>query len=219
MYLSRLELAPGAAAKVAESGLFASPYHLHQGVWRFFSKGEERDRDFLYRIDRQAGRPLVFTLSERPPEDASGLWSISTKAFEPDLRVEDRLAFCLRANPTIRRKEPGAKAGERCDAVYDQRRRDKAAGVERTVQEVAQEVGERWLARKGGDHGFQLRHVAVDGYEVHRFAKKGATLSVATCDFEGVLEVTDVAVFRETLRRGIGSAKGFGCGLLLVKRA
>lgn len=219
MLLSRLELNTTSAWEAASSRFFEHPYCVHQGVWRFFSKGEKRDRDFLYRIDRQAGRPLVFTLSERPPEDADGLWSITTKVFEPDLRVGDRLAFRLRANPTIRRKEAGAKAGERCDAVYDQRRQDKAAGVERTVQEVAQEVGERWLARKGGDHGFQLRHVAVDGYEVHRFAKKGVTLSVATCDFEGVLEVTDVAVFREALRSGIGSAKGFGCGLLLVKRA
>lgn len=219
MLLSRLELVPPSAGAAAASGLFESPYSLHQGVWKLFSNGEQRPRDFLFRVDRQGGRPLVFTLSERPPRDSTGLWSIATKPFDPELEAGDRLAFRLRANPTIRRKEAGAKAGERCDAVYDQRRRDKAAGVERTVQEVAQEVGERWLARKGVEGGFRVHQMAVDGYEIHRFPKKGATISVATCDLEGLLEVTDVAAFGNTLKNGIGSAKGFGCGLLLVKRA
>jgi CRISPR system Cascade subunit CasE len=36
--------------------------------------------------------------------------------------------------------------------------------------------------------------------------------------FDGVLEVTDPAKFLETVRQGIGSAKGFGFGLLSLAR-
>jgi CRISPR system Cascade subunit CasE len=219
MLFSRVELAPASAADLADSGLFATPYTVHQAVWKLFSNGEPRDRDFLFRVERLEGRPLVFTLSARPPKDSKGLWRIESKLFAPDLRAGDRLAFRLRANPTIRRKEAGADSGQRCDAIYDARRREKAAGLERSVQEVAQEVGEAWLRRKSAELGFELETVAVDGYEVHRFKKKGQEVSVATCDFEGRLTVTDPERFRTTLATGIGSAKGFGNGLLLVKRA
>jgi CRISPR system Cascade subunit CasE len=34
--------------------------------------------------------------------------------------------------------------------------------------------------------------------------------------FRGILEVTDPAQFAETYRQGIGSAKGFGFGLMLL---
>ena len=37
--------------------------------------------------------------------------------------------------------------------------------------------------------------------------------------FEGELVVTDPTRFAETLKNGIGSAKGFGFGLLSVARA
>ena len=36
--------------------------------------------------------------------------------------------------------------------------------------------------------------------------------------FEGVLQVVDPVAFQQTLRRGIGSAKGFGFGLLSIAR-
>ena len=36
--------------------------------------------------------------------------------------------------------------------------------------------------------------------------------------FEGVLQVVDPVAFQQTLRCGIGSAKGFGFGLLSLAR-
>jgi CRISPR system Cascade subunit CasE len=35
-------------------------------------------------------------------------------------------------------------------------------------------------------------------------------------EFQGVLELTDPAIFHETFARGIGSAKAFGFGLIVL---
>jgi CRISPR system Cascade subunit CasE len=41
---------------------------------------------------------------------------------------------------------------------------------------------------------------------------------MSTLEFNGVLRVVNVEQFLETLHRGIGPAKAFGCGLLPVRR-
>jgi CRISPR system Cascade subunit CasE len=58
----------------------------------------------------------------------------------------------------------------------------------------------------------------VDGYRTWRqhFGSKG--IELATVDFEGTLEVADPARFLDALVRGVGPAKAFGCGLMLVRR-
>jgi CRISPR-associated protein Cas6/Cse3/CasE subtype I-E len=42
---------------------------------------------------------------------------------------------------------------------------------------------------------------------------------MSTIDMAGQLLITDVDAFIPALYKGIGSAKGMGCGLLLVQRA
>jgi len=48
--------------------------------------------------------------------------------------------------------------------------------------------------------------------------KKQGRITFSTLDFSGILGVTDPGQFRNTLFNGIGPAKGFGCGLMMVKR-
>ena len=50
-----------------------------------------------------------------------------------------------------------------------------------------------------------------------RFAKMRVSLLAVT--YEGVLRVTDAALFRRTLTEGIGRGKAYGMGLLTVMRA
>ena len=51
-----------------------------------------------------------------------------------------------------------------------------------------------------------------------RTIKKTCRLTHVAVRFDGLLEVTDPVKFLETLRAGIGSAKGFGFGLLSLAR-
>ena len=57
----------------------------------------------------------------------------------------------------------------------------------------------------------------VEGYDQHQ-EKPDETLCFSTVDFSGQLTVTDPQAFRTALLGGVGSAKAFGCGLLLVRR-
>ncbi|NUQ01432.1 MAG: type I-E CRISPR-associated protein Cas6/Cse3/CasE, partial [Armatimonadetes bacterium] len=54
---------------------------------------------------------------------------------------------------------------------------------------------------------------------LHRSDGSSARLFHRLVDFEGLLIVTDPPRFCEALRRGIGPAKAFGCGLLSVAPA
>jgi CRISPR system Cascade subunit CasE len=38
-------------------------------------------------------------------------------------------------------------------------------------------------------------------------------------DFRGILTVTDTEKFTDTLMQGLGKAKAFGCGLMLIRRS
>jgi|GEM_PF-80838 len=84
---------------------------------------------------------------------------------------------------------------------------------------------ETWLSRKGESCGFTLAHdvsgrlkFQAEGYQWHALPKKGKMAGFSSVDFEGELEVTDTSLFSKALFTGIGPAKGFGCGLMLVRR-
>lgn len=95
------------------------------------------------------------------------------------------------------------------------------------VATLIQDAGTTWLKDKEGEFGFLIGgnkenpQVRVDGYLQHKLYKgRGAKpVTFTTLDFDGTLTVTDPDVFVEKcLFNGIGPAKGFGCGLMLVRR-
>jgi CRISPR system Cascade subunit CasE len=57
------------------------------------------------------------------------------------------------------------------------------------------------------------RYFTKDGREEEREPIRGVHHGV---DFEGVLRVTDPKTFADAFHKGIGSAKGFGFGLLTI---
>jgi CRISPR system Cascade subunit CasE len=80
-----------------------------------------------------------------------------------------------------------------------------------------------WLEPRASSHGFEISpaRVGVEGYQPRAVGKnkKGGRIRISTVDFTGVLMVTDGDRFLTTLVEGVGPAKAFGCGLLLVRPA
>lgn len=76
-----------------------------------------------------------------------------------------------------------------------------------------------WLAGRAEQHGFALdaSTFSVAAYEQH--GGKRGQLRFSTVDLSGELVVTDAERFASALAHGIGRAKAFGCGLLLVRPA
>jgi CRISPR system Cascade subunit CasE len=115
--------------------------------------------------------------------------------------------------------------GKRHDVVMDakQRLRWKELHPEErpALNTLAYEAGTTWLASRAETHGFNIAPATllVDGYRTHTVHRRRRTpICLSTLDFTGVLTVVDPEKFLSTLYGGIGPAKGFGCGLLLVKR-
>lgn len=219
MYLSRLSLAEDAVRQPELWRTFTSTYTVHQAVWRLFPHAAGQPRDFLYRIDTSDGRPQVWTLSPRPPQ-ASPLWRRESKEIAPRLAAGDRLELSARVNPVVTR------AKKRHDVVMDLKQRIgwKDLPEEKRPAEaelVQQAVGE-WLAARAAKAGFAIRSLRADGYRQDRFGRPGQSgkeIGLGVCDLSAQVEVKDPEAFLATWRQGLGPAKGFGCGLILLRRS
>jgi len=154
-------------------------------------------------------------------------WKDVAMAYQ-GLQSRQVFSFRLRANPTKRIGKDTANAGAL---------KGKRVGHLREEEQIA------WLIRKGQERekgrpgGFeilmnevedpngetrQVQRVNVRREGKQRGRKTGDLRSHETTHlavrFEGLLRITDVNAFRETLARGIGSGKAYGFGLLSIAR-
>jgi len=191
---------------------------------------------------------VIYTLSRRQPRDDSGFWQIDEpRPFAPALTPGQPLDFILRANPVRRsmrnpsetvRGRMERRAGkhsnssdQKHDVVMLEKRRLQEAGLPALDEpELVQSQGEAWLRQQEKSSGFEVVRVRADGYQQQRIFRRGAPASFSTIEFSGLLRVTDPAQMKQRLwfgtegpaearvSPGLGSARGFGCGLMLVRR-
>lgn len=220
MFLSRITLADRADSDPRFWPIFEEPYRLHKAVWDLFADGPDRRRDFLYRLDQDGRKSKVFTLSARPPEDRGTLFHVQTAELTPRLRAGDKLRFDLRVNPVVTRDH-----SHRRDVVMDAKWQLRQQGVPKdqwpSDAQLAYQEGLKWLAARAEKHGFCFEpgQILVERYFIERFKKGRHQVSLAGCDFVGTLKVKDVDLFLASFEKGIGPAKGFGFGLMLIRRA
>lgn len=209
--------------------MFKSSYALHKAVWNFFLGDPDRKRDFLFRCDSMHGQPVIYILSAEKPVSQSGAWVVDTKEFSPVLQNGDRLSFTVRVNPVVTKTYKDEKTGKdihkRHDVVMNRTFEAREQGITLSYNEVVNSAGYEWLAVRAEKHGFKVSpsSVIVDRYEKKTFEKstpsgKISKVVLGILDIRGVLEVTDSDAFVEMLYAGLGPAKGFGNGLMLVKR-
>lgn len=202
------------------------PYEQHQALWKLFNVAHEERTDraeFLFRAEQQNGLPVFYVLSRRQPQDQAGLWRVESKKYKPDIHAGDRLSFKLRVNPTVARPSAKGENSKRHDVVMDAKKRmgwkELPDDSRPTMAHVAYEAGACWLRDREERLGCTVANdsLRVDGYRTWR-QRGRKNVELSTLDFDGNLVVSDHARFLEALLLGVGRAKGFGCGLLLVRR-
>lgn len=226
MYLSRAVPRQDIWRSPELLSMFESSYSIHQAVWSMFPPDADRKRDFLYRYDLKNGQPVIYLLSPEAPESLHGMWHVESKVYEPKISAGDVLGFTVRVNPVITRWVEDVKRGKqvqkRHDVVMDFKHRCQEEGILCSQQEAEYSAGLKWFADRGEKYGFSLIEPSfrVNEYVRREFVKKGKKQKVviSTLDAEGMLTVTNPERFVEMLYSGIGPAKGFGCGLMLVRR-
>lgn len=186
--------------------------HDTSGKWRI----DPRE----YRPDLRAGDRLAFKLRANPVSLAKK----DRERGELESWRRSREKKGLRAKDVTRKRT-------RHDVVMDAKQRmgwkDLPPDERPSLARLAYEAGSCWLREKEARLGYliEANRLRVDGHFVHclkgRRDEKGICRGIAlsTLDFEGELSVADPEIFLPALLNGIGPAKAFGCGLLLVRRA
>lgn len=225
MYFSRLRLRTDTDTRnLAQQLCQQSSYSEHQQLWRLFDDNPEAKRDFLFRRNDHDGWPQFYLLSNRQPVDRSGVWQIDQRDYRPKLQTGQQLAFSLRANPVVTRKNARNGKRQRHDLVMDIKTKTgwrKQSPAKRPHQAaIWQQAGEQWLEPRLERTGAQLNSITAEYYQQHKESKRNqkAAISYSSLDLSGTLTITDPESFLTLLTQGIGPAKGLGCGLLLVRR-
>ena len=220
MYFSRIRLR-GDADPRRLIGL--NGYREHQALWNLFDPDPEAKRDFLFRRDGHAQLPIYYLVSRRIPSDREGLWEIETKNYAPCLQAGQTLAFSLRVNPVITRTDDNGKS-RRDDVVMDLKKqigwKDLPRSARPPLAQLVQQAGEQWMSNRQERLGATVGTVRADGYRQHHGYKRGQGTAIrySTLDLQGTLTIVGEERFLDALFLGIGPAKAFGCGLLLVRR-
>ncbi len=224
MFISQIRLRPDTdPMRLARQFDNSSTYREHQLIWQLFPRDPNAERDFLFRAEKRNGTQRYLLLSQRQPEADPAIWQVETKTYRPRLHSGQRLAFQLRANPVVTRKNAQGRSS-RHDIIMDAKKQiswSTLPAAERPhLPTLIQQAGERWLAERLARHGANLEAVRVDGYQPQSSHKKGAKKPIthSSLDFEGTLQVEDPEPFTQLLYTGLGPAKAFGYGLLLVRR-
>lgn len=183
-------------------------YDWHQALWRAFPDRRDDTRNFLTRVDKKDRHFLVYLLSEHqpvcPPWCPEESWHLVE--IKDSFLTHDFYRFDLLANPT--RKV--AKIGNKGERTKNGRRE----AILKLEEQVA------WLHRKAKHGGFKVLDeppIEVDKARHWTFQGKQGDGSLFGVHFKGVLKVTDRSNFQETFRQGVGTAKGFGFGMLMMK--
>lgn len=191
-------------------------YRDHALVWKLFP-GDGLPRDFIFRSSRDDnGKACYFVVSRRAPQVDPGLFQVQSKPYRPQLDIGEWLRFDLRANPTVSRQQEG-RSSRRHDVLMDAKRSlSKAENQHEAMDRAAKD----WLLRRVGDWGLELReeNLLQDNYQQHRLRRKGHSIEFSSLDYRGLARVCDGERLRQALLEGVGHGKGFGCGLLLVRR-
>lgn len=214
-WLARLEVDAGTSR--AEG--ISDSYAWHKRLWECYPDAPDAKRDFLTRIDQLEGMFRIWILARRKPIRPK--WcppdSFAFKEVAVSFLYHRYYAFDLRANPT------------KCIVQKDENGIRKGRG--KRIPLVNRDELRAWLIRKGKIRcrdndtkvdvpgGFRIveeKPLEISPMVESYFRKKGQKGYHGGVQFRGILEVTDPAKFIETYQSGIGSAKSFGFGLLLL---
>lgn len=210
MFLTEIKMRDEYAARFFP----ANPYDWHKVVWSFFPASA--DREFLYRVDYDPRGIRLMLLSSAQPvfEQKGESYFFRSREIPESFLSHTLYRFQVRVNPT-RRIKHDARTGKPAEK-----------GIRVPITEERELLA--WFERKGKDGGFSLpglSHPQDENYRINvmlesrlNFQKKGCGKAHhASVQFSGILQVEDADLFKKTFQQGIGSAKSFGFGLLMLQ--
>ncbi len=186
-----------------------NPYDIHRELWRLFPNRPYDDRNFLFRVEKKkkyVGAEVLMQ-SEQEPQDIDGHYIAATRQYEPIIDEGQRLRFRLRANPVKKISDESGRLNSKGDVKKCR------------VPLIREEEQKSWFERKVDSHCTLDTLIINQEVPLYFRKKKGdRTGKIQTVIFDGILTVKDPSRFMPEVRKGIGPAKAFGCGLLSIAK-
>ena len=206
MYLSKLSLD---IANPSARQAISNCNDMHRNLMRAFdvengTASPRMECSVLYRLERKARGFELLVMSRDAPDwrrlarcgyAADGVKDVS--ALKAALVRGKVLRFALTASPT----KKIASGGKNSRRVFLRTEEERAA----------------WLERQGEKYGFSLEAVRETALPSDVSGTKGTSaIRYRAACFDGLLTITDEALFWKGYTEGIGAGKSYGLGLLSI---
>lgn len=190
---------------------------LHQFMWTLFHP-MPKIRNFLYTLYN--GKIYVVSVQKPRALNGDSDLKIRVNNYNPEFSKGQPLRFDVRLALQVRRNSDGKKV----PLIYAYR--EKLGDCNQNWNSLMHGALSEWFGNYSTKYGFRVRDFYVNGYHYYDFKKEGngkkknndngVNVHFNSMDVQGVLEVVGPKVFTNTLHRGIGKARCYGCGLMLV---
>lgn len=186
------------AEYVRKYGLVSRPA-LKNFVWKLFPLSQERD--FLWKMKPSpldGGISLLILSSDEPTESSV---KIITKKIPPKYFGASTYRFSVETVPT--------KCGK-----------DQSTGKQYSHNLYTEAEITEWFVAKASRSGFSVTSESIDIRNVDKIYinNRDESWGCPRATIDGILTVTDPVLFMNTATRGFGGSKGFGFGLMELKR-
>jgi len=221
-WLARLDI----GAEVAHREGVRDSYGWHQKLWQCFPGTPDKERDFLTRIDLLDGGYRLWVLGRSKPQRP--IWCLADgfalREIAPSFLSHRYYNFDLRANPvrSVVQRGPNGETLYKANGKRKPGKRVPLVNPDELCYWLVRKGETKCLDQKTGQNvpgGFRIveeRPLEISPMVESHFRKKGQAGYHGGVQFRGTLEVTDRERFIDTYYSGIGSAKSFGFGLLLL---
>lgn len=212
MYLTRFQIN---SRRRGAHKLLASPQVMHAAVLAGFP---EQDGRVLWRVDQTQTKTHLYIVSQQQPDlthlvEQAGWPTTSTWDTRPydrllaSLEAGQTWAFRITANPVhngrSQKKNKDAPTQRFGHVTVNQQRDWLLSRVERCGIRVP-------------DGASGEPDVVVHSRLTREFRRDGHRVALRMATYDGRLEITDPDALRETLVKGLGHGKAYGCGLLTL---
>lgn len=200
--------------------LLGSPNAMHAAVEASFPPIADATGRVLWRLDRSEVRSQLYVVSPRKPDFTHIIEQAGWPSSEQNWLTKDYLPllnslsegqvweYRLTANPVHQSRKEGDGGKRFGHVTVDQqtawlRDREKRLGF-RMLRDREEQLLSAVIRRERS----QFYRRSANG--------TGSKVTISRVTFQGMLEIIDPDVFRQSMTRGIGHAKAYGCGLITL---
>lgn len=179
--------------------------YMHRIVTNLFGT-DRKSSHILYRLRLERGLTALYLYSSQP---------INKERLLPEMTLEGERDL----SDWIRRLKTGTV--KRFDILVQPTKKVPSESGKNSQRRILREPEERmnWLVRKAAASGFEI-HQCTEIEQISQFGKhidsQGGTMHLSGYQYQGILQVTDEALFQQTFEEGIGAGKAYGFGMLLL---